>query len=300
MKSEFLRAHYKKEKDTRIAQWRENEMEQMSDEDYEMMRATRFSDLNKSMRFQGRKLSPRKSRRSSRSSPSRSRRSEDMRMPPSHRHSSLDMYNTSASGNPNGKPPMDRTEPNEVWPIPSTLAVDAVIGGGRQPVGDYGRDSVTGTHTTSQPIWHATSSQPNLSYSPVDESPGGPFIPVLLAPRRSSKRVSDVSRRQFEVPHPGTHSTVPGGGMRMPRMDERSHPSVARRGARSLQPIANTRIATEQQASFVLPSNYVENHQFFQGDQAAVFRRGVNEPMSLTQYMNAAVRKNVDIKQTGH
>ena len=37
---------------------------------YETMRATRFSDLNRSMRFQGRKLSPRKSRRSR--SPSRS------------------------------------------------------------------------------------------------------------------------------------------------------------------------------------------------------------------------------------
>ena len=84
------------------------------------------------------------------------------------------------------------------------------------------------------------------------------------------------------------------------RMDETSHPSVARRGARSLQPIANARIATEQQASFVLPSNYVENHDYFQGTQSTVFRRGINYPMVLTQYMNDAVRKNVDIKSTAH
>ena len=64
VKSDFLRAHFKKEKAIRVAQWRENEtMGGEGDPAYETMRATRFSDLNRSMRFQGRKLSPRKSRR---------------------------------------------------------------------------------------------------------------------------------------------------------------------------------------------------------------------------------------------
>eukprot|EP01043_Picozoa_sp_COSAG02_P022447 COSAG02_NODE_1167_length_14137_cov_25.567175_11_plen_284_part_00 len=91
---------------------------------------------------------------------------------------------------------------------------------------------------------------------------------------------------------------LPGAGI---SVDESQHVSVARRGARSLQPLANAPMATEQQASFVLPSNYVENHQYFQGNQSTVFRRGIKAPhYDLTHYMNAAVRKNVNIKSTAH
>jgi hypothetical protein len=188
VKSDFLRAHFKKEKAIRVAQWRENEtMGGEGDPAYETMRATRFSDLNRSMRFQGRKLSPPKSRRSR--SPSRS---------PSHRHSSMEMYSTGAASN--GRAHLDRTQPNEIWPVQSAPSVEAVVGGGRQPVGQYGRDSVTGTHTVSQP---------NLSYSPPNDAPEEPFIPVLLAPRRSPNRVSDVSRRQYDIPAPGTQCVPP-------------------------------------------------------------------------------------------
>ena len=89
---------------------------------------------------------------------------------------------------------------------------------------------------------------------------------------------------------------LPGAGI---AVDESKH--ALRRGARSLQPIANAPMATEQQASFVLPTNYVENHQYFQGNQSTVFRRGIKAPhYDLTHFMNAAVRKNVNIKSTGH
>lgn len=176
VKSDFLRAHYKKEKEIRVAQWRENErMGGAGNRALETMRATRFSDLNRSMRFQGRKLSPRKSRRS--------------RSPGPRPHSSVDMYSTEAASHR-----LDRTQPKEVWPVRSVPSVETVVGGGRQPRGEYGRDSVTGTHTTSQP---------NLYYSPPNDAPEEPFIPVLLAPRRSSKRVSDISRRQYELPPNG-------------------------------------------------------------------------------------------------
>ena len=98
---------------------------------------------------------------------------------------------------------------------------------------------------------------------------------------------------------------LPGVGM---SVDEGKHAGVdayrtvgARRGARSLQPLAHPRMATEQQASFVLPTDYVENHQYFQGDQSTVFRRGIKAPhYDLTQYMNAAMRKNVNLKSTAH
>jgi hypothetical protein len=91
---------------------------------------------------------------------------------------------------------------------------------------------------------------------------------------------------------------LPGAGI---SVDESKYVSAARRGTRDLQPIANPPMATEQQASFVLPSNYVENHQYFQGNQSTVFRRGIKYPFNdLTHYMDAAVRKNVNIKCTGH
>jgi hypothetical protein len=179
VKSAFLREHYSKEKAIRVAQWRENEtMGGDGNHAYETMRATRFSDLNRSMRFQGRKLSPRKSRRS--------------RSPGPRRHSSMEMYSTGAAS---ASQRLDRTQPNEIWPVRSVPSVETVVGGGRQPAREYGRDSVTGTHTTSQP---------NLSYSPPNDTPEEPFIPVLLAPRRSSKRVSDISRRMYELPPNGT------------------------------------------------------------------------------------------------
>lgn len=100
---------------------------------------------------------------------------------------------------------------------------------------------------------------------------------------------------------------LPGPGVAL-SVDESQHVPVdahrthgQRRGARSLQALVNPPMATEQQASFVLPSNYVENHQHFQGNQSEVFRRGIKAPhYDLTHYMNAAVRKNINIKSTGH
>lgn len=176
VKSDFLRAHYKKEKAIRVAQWRENEtMGGDGDRAFETMRATRFSDLNRSMRFQGRRLSPQKSRRS--------------RSPGFRRHSSSEMNPRRESSG------LNRTQPNEIWPVRSVPSVETVVGGGRLPAGEYGRDSVTGTHTVSQP---------NLSYSPPNDAPEEPMIPVLLAPRRSSKRVSDISRRMYQLPLNGT------------------------------------------------------------------------------------------------
>ena len=294
-KSHFLRDHFAKEKAVRVAQWRENEKHLCSgDRSYETMRATRFSDLNRSLRFVGaspgrkRLLSPgRRSRRRS-GSPRRSSSYVDdvaQTMPARLQELKAERSALEPAGDaPSPARELGRIHLRQGFGVHKARRGDAGEGYGPALSPDLERVLRDSNMPSPELL------QRSVSASPVMSPPADPLadVPVLCAPKHSPKpKPSYNSRRQYDL----NPTDLTGAVLRRPP-----------RG--NLQPIANPNLLTESQSSFVLPNSYPERiAELLQGPAAHTtqHRRGIKSPhYDLTQYGREAVRKHVDLAKTAH